>query len=432
MYKLICVSVFATFACVGHSAAARLDDVNYDESAVPTYTLPDPLQTQDGRKVIDAETWRTIRRPELLRLFEDNIYGRSPKPTANIRWEVTSIDSHALGDRATRKEVTVFLTGRRDGLKMYVLLYVPNRVSKPVPAFLALNFYGNHCVAADPSITLSKRWMRQTREMNIVDNRATEASRGCHAARWPLEMIVERGYALATAYYGDLEPDFKDGWKTGIRAALSPDGEHTVFKPNDWGAIGAWAWGLSRAMDYLERDSDIDAKQVAVTGHSRLGKTALWAGAQDERFALVISNDSGEGGAALARRRFGERTHHLARAVPYWFCRRYLDFDEHENDLPVDAHELIALIAPRPVYVASASQDLWADPHGEFLAAQAAGPVYRLFDLDGLGVEDMPPPDRSVGDAIGYHVRTGQHDVTAFDWTQYLDFADRHFKHKRR
>ncbi len=182
-------------------------------------------------------------------------------------------------------------------------------------------------------------------------------------------------------------------------------------------------------MDYLQQDTAIDAKHVALIGHSRLGKTALWAGAQDERFALVISNESGKGGAALARRRFGERIHQLVAAFPYWFCRRYAKYNEKENELPVDSHELIALIAPRPVYVASAVKDKWADPRGSFLAAKYAEPVYSLLGQPGLNVDEMPPVDRPVGGTIAYHCRTGVHDVMAFDWQQYLDFADRHFHH---
>ena len=224
---------------------AQSKDVNYDEAKVPSYTLPDPLRMQDGTKVTDPETWRTRRRPELVRLFEENVYGRSPKPADNIRFEVTSVDTRALGGKATRKEVTVFLAGKPDGPKMDLLLYLPNGVSKPAPAFLGLNFYGNHCVHADRGIKLSTQWMRPTKEMGIVNFHATEASRGCHASRWQVEMVLQRGYALATAYYGDLEPDFKQGWKMGLRGALSADGDRTVFKPDDWGAIGAWAWGLS-------------------------------------------------------------------------------------------------------------------------------------------------------------------------------------------
>ncbi len=416
--------------CLGWACiAAEPPDTNYDENKVPAYVLPDPLVGQDGAKVSNARTWQKKRRPEVVRMFEEHVYGRSPKPPRGISFEVTSLEARALGGLATRKEVTVFLTGAKDGPKLDLLLYLPNAATKPVPAFLGLNFYGNHCVHPDPGIKLSQRWRRATKEMGIVNNRATEASRGGHASRWQVERILERGYALATVYYGDLEPDFTDGWKQGLRAALSPQGASTVWQPDGWGAIGAWAWGLSRALDYLEREPAVDARRVAVIGHSRLGKTALWAGAQDERFALVISNNSGEGGASLVRRRFGENLAHSVSIVPYWYCGRYREYADRESALPVDAHMLIALIAPRPVYVASATKDLWADPRGEFLAAKHAEPVYRLFRRAGLGVDDQPPPDRPVGDVIGYHLRTGEHDVTAYDWQQYLNFADRHFKH---
>jgi hypothetical protein len=239
-------------------------------------------------------------------------------------------------------------------------------------------------------------------------------------------MIVDRGYALATVYYGDIEPDFPEGWKMGVRTCFDTN-EATGYGPNRLGSIGVWAWGLSRAMDYLALDQDIDSEHVAVMGHSRLGKTALWAGAQDERFALVISNNSGAGGASLARRRFGEALHHSVSMVPYWYRHRYGEYAKRESDLPVDAHMLVALAAPRPVYVASAKEDLWADPRGEFLAAKHAGPAYALFERGGVGVDDMPDFDQSVGDFVGYHVRTGDHDVTAFDWQRYMDFADRHF-----
>ena len=425
---LIAGLLLAILCLNGQRALAQPRDANYDEAQVPAYVLPDPLQQPDGTKVTDATMWRKQRRPEILRLFEEHVFGRSPKPPRQVQFKVTSLDPQALGGKATRKEVTVFLLDNTNGPKMDLLLYLPNAAAKPVPAFLGLNFYGNHCIHPDPGIKLSPQWMRPTKEMGVVNHRATEASRGCQASRWQVEMVLERGYALATVYYGDLEPDFSEGWKMGLRAALSQRGTNTVFQPDEWGAIGAWAWGLSRALDYLEQDPAIAAKQVAVMGHSRLGKTALWAGAQDERFAIVISNNSGEGGASLVRRRFGENIAHSVSMVPYWYCTRYRQYAGNENALPVDAHELIALMAPRPVYVASATKDLWADPRGEFLAAQNAEPVYRLFGLAGLNVNEMPPPDQSVGNFVGYHLRSGDHDVTAYDWTQYLNFADRHFK----
>jgi hypothetical protein len=409
-------------------AGAQPKDANYDEAKVPPYVLPDPLVMTNGTKVSDAKIWIKKRRPEIRQLFETQIYGRSPARPRGMKFEVTSLDASALGGKATRKEVRVWLTGKKDGPWMDILLYLPNGAKKPVPAFLGMNFEGNHSVQSDPGIKLSSRWLPNKKDSGVVNNHATEAARGSEANRWAVDKILAHGYALATVYYGDLEPDFAEGWKTGVRAALSKEGAQTEFKPDEWGAISAWAWGLSRALDYLQKDKAIDARRVAVIGHSRLGKTALWAGAADERFALVISNDSGEGGASLARRYFGETTAHLNKSFPHWFCGNFKQYNGRAEAMPVDQHELIALMAPRPVYVASAAEDLWADPRGEFLAAKNAEPVYRLFGLAGLGVAEMPPVDQPVGDFIGYHIRTGKHDVTDYDWEQYLRFADRHLK----
>lgn len=410
------------------SIPAQRTSVNYDEAKVPAYTLPDPLVCTDGTPVTNAQVWRAKRRPELLRLFEEQVYGRAPGRPNAMRFETVSIKTNALGGRATRKEVMIWFTGKPDGSSLNLLLYTPNAAKQPVPVFLGLNFNGNHAVSTEPDVQLSDRWMVSERSSCIVSNHATPACRGIEATRWPVERILARGYALATVYYGDLEPDFAAGWKQGVRAALSPAGTNTIFQPDDWGAISAWAWGLSRALDYLETESRVDPKRVAVLGHSRLGKTALWAGARDERFAIVISNDSGEGGAALARRRFGERTGDLNRRFPHWFCGNFKKYSDREDELPVDQHELIALIAPRPVYVASATEDRWADPRGEFLAAKGAEPVYQLLGRAGLGVATQPAADQPVGYFIGYHLRTGPHDTTDYDWAQYLNFADRHFQ----
>ncbi len=423
-------------ACV--ALGQEPSEANYDEAKVPAYVLPDPLRLADGREVTSTREWWDRRRPEILESFRSQVYGRSPGRPRGMRFEVLSVEPRALGGEATRKEVRVWLTGKKDGPWMDVLVYLPNWVHGRAPVFLGLNFDGNHTVTWETDVAITPRWVSNDPAKGRVDHRATEKARGSAASRWALRQIVARGYAVATVYCGDLELDHVDGWKQGgVRSIFRVGGEReavaskepiTELAPDAWGAIGAWAWGLSRALDYLETDPRVDPKHVAVIGHSRLGKTSLWAGAQDKRFAMVISNDSGEGGAALARRYFGETTRRLNKVFPHWFCGNFKQYSDHEDRMPVDQHELIALAAPRPVYVASAEKDLWADPHGEFLAAQGAEPVYALFGKPGLGVKEMPALDRPVGAWIGYHIRHGVHDVTDYDWARYLDFADRHFQ----
>jgi len=403
---------------------------NRDESKVRPYQLPDPLVLNNGQRATDAQTWTQKRRPEVLELFRRHVYGRRPPAPAELKYQVFDETQEALGGKAVRKQVAIFFSAEKQVPRMDLLLYIPAKAPRPVPAFLGLNFGGNQSIHADPGIKLSESWQRDRKEPGYVENRATEASRGTASRNWDVDAILDRGYALATAYYGDIDPDFDDGFRNGIHPLFYRAGQ-TKPGPDEWGSIAAWAWGLSRALDYLQRDSAIDAQRVAVMGHSRLGKTALWAGAEDERFAIVISNNSGCGGAKLSRRNFGESVHQINDSYPHWFCDNFEQYNERVNALPVDQHMLIALMAPRPVYVASADKDPHSDPRGEFLAALHAESVYRLFHAAGLGVQELPPPNQPLMGTIGYHLRGGVHDVTPFDWKCYLDFADRHFHRKR-
>jgi len=391
---------------------------NYDESRVPKYTLPKLLVCSDGTAVKDTDTWRKKRRPEVLALFATHVYGKTPaKSLGKPRYEVKTSEKVVFGGKRqkdiVRRLVTIRFPETPKAPVLHVLMYLP-KSEKPCPAFVGNNFLGNHAVANDPAIQIQAA--------------AKQTPRGARAGRWAISTITSRGYAVATIWYGELMPDrvkpaFTDGAPRKGRARA----------PDEWGAVGTWAWGLSRVMDYLQTDAGIDGKRIAVMGHSRNGKAALWAAAQDERFAMAISNESGGFGAALTRRHFGGTDiAYMTRGDGGWFCENLRKYAGRETVIPAEQHMLIALIAPRPVYVASAKQDPWSDPNGEFLGAMHADPVYRLLGLKGMDERKQPAVETPIGDYIGYHMRKGKHNVTLYDWERYLDFADRHFRDPHR
>lgn len=389
--------------------------------------VPDVLRLAKGIKVKTVDEWEGIRRPEIMELFRKNMYGYSPERPGNISFRVLSSDEGALGGTATRRQVRVYF-GSDTTVRMDILMYLPANRPQPVPVFVGLNFYGNQTISHDPEIIITDQWVPANDDFGVVDNRATEASRGVRVSRWPVERILERGYGVATIYCGDIDPDFDDGFRNGVHGLF----DNKVRNESSWGTLAAWAWGLQRAMDYLETDDDVDLSKVAVLGHSRLGKAALWAGAQDPRFAMVISNDSGEGGAALSRNEKGESIADITTTFPHWFCSKYKEYAGNVQALPIDQHMLLSLIAPRLLYVASASDDAWADPEGEFLSARLAGSVYKLYDRKGLGKKKMPRPDNPVHEgSIAYHLRTGKHDITPYDWEKFMDFADKQWRNRK-
>jgi hypothetical protein len=451
-------------------------EVNYDEDKVPNYVLPELLQLQNGEKVTSVEQWEKQRRPEIMELFASEVYGRTPTDRIKVTYETITKNPNVLMGKATAWQVRfTFSSGNRSGSRSesekvngneneneigngnkgsygsvsedetreaILLLYIPNKRKGKVPVFVGYNYNGNHSITHDVTV-LYPSTLHLVKELG-----SPEWERGNQTRRWPLEMIIDRGYAIATMCYHDIFPDnpkmkgrsviplftgysanntaTNEGVGSGSNGTTRHDIGHSAC--DEWQAIGAWAWGSSRIVDYLETREEIDNDKVAIMGHSRQGKAALWAGAQDERFKVVISNNSGCGGAALFRREFGETIDIINNAFPHWFCGNFQKYNKREPSLLVDQHQLIALIAPRKAYVASAEEDQWADPKGEFLATYHAGPAYRLYGLSAIDSETMPELHAPIMEDIGYHIRAGKHDVTDYDWKQYLDFADKHFK----
>lgn len=384
----------------------------------PQAEPPAALRFLDGSPVRTPEEWYDCRRPELIRLFERFVYGKSPAAPPISVSEVLHDPSY-FGGTATLRLLT--LSFPPEGTPpIHLLLVTPNTGGGPAPVFLGLNFFGNHAVLDDPRIPLSTQWV-PARAPGVVDNRATEASRGGEADRWPIREVLQHGFGVATLYHGDLDPDYDDfsnGVHPHFRAAGAPERSQ-----DEWGALAAWAWGLSRAVDALVDLPEVDAERIAVLGHSRNGKAALLAGALDERISMVISNQSGCGGAALSRDKLGETVLLINTFFPHWFALEFASFNQQEPLLPIDQHLLLALIAPRHLLVLSAEEDAWSDPAGEFASTRLASEVYTFLGAAGLPSPEMPPPGELSAGAIGYHVRAGGHGIGLEDWQVFVEFA---------
>lgn len=415
------------FLVFSPDAMSQIRPPNYDESLVPKFDLPHVLDGPDGKRIASTEAWPG-QREYLVKILATQEYGFAPQDPCALTLE--KIDdgkythSEGVDPSIRRRQYAVTLARNGQSVRIDLLVWSPRAPTKQVGCFLGLNFRGNQSTSDDPNVRITTSWC-DARHPGVVNNRATEASRASQGERWPIREIVGSGYAVATAHYCDIDPDYDDGFENGVHA-LFPEVRCSDEHPDRWGTIATWAWGLSRLADALEQIEELDAARLMVVGHSRLGKTALWAGANDVRFKLVISNNSGCGGAALSKRCYGESVAAINRSFPHWFNRNFRAYNDAEATMPFDQHQLIAAIAPRPVYIASASLDRWADPLGELLSGHYASPAYELFGEQGLAATELPEVNRSIGGSIGYHLREGEHDLLSYDWQQFIAFARKH------
>ena len=375
---------------------SQRNQFNYDESKVPKYTLPDPLRFNDRSKVTSPKAWSETRRAELMEIFRGTVYGRRPEVDYEVRFEQQAIIEDAFDGLATGRSMLAIIEIGNRSYRFPFVVFVPNRQSNPVPGVIHIN--NRYFIPLEKAIEENDPF-------------------------WPAKTIVERGYATASFHTSDVDPDKKDGYSDGIRSFFV---NGAPPKDDAWRSLSAWGWAASRILDYFESRNDVDPAKVAVVGHSRGGKTSLWAACEDTRFAIAYSNNSGCGGAALSRRQYGETVGRITSSFPHWFCKPFADFADRENRLPIDQHEVMALIAPRAIYVASADEDLWADPKGEYRSLVGAAPVFSLLGKNSISDLTMPSINqpRIVGQT-GYHIRTGGHGLGEVDWNWFLTFANR-------
>jgi hypothetical protein len=401
--------------------------VNYDESKVGTYTLADPLKLEDGKPVKDAKTWTTKRRPEILKIFETQQYGVMPGRPADESFEVTDKGTPAFDGKAIRKQITIHLSKDPSWPTIHLVEYIPANAKGPVPMYFDINFGAVQAAVPDPGITPQKVRDGKTNELVTP----TPGGRGFGAINVPI--FLDAGIGVATFNYTELDPDTVNGFDHGIRSKYIKPGQANTNEGRngeDWGSISAWAWGMSRVEDYFETDKQVNAKQVAVHGVSRLGKTVLWAGAYDQRFGAVIASCGGEGGGALSHRDYGETVAHLTAPsrYPYQFAKNYAQYGGFPDKAPFDAHMIVALVAPRPVLLQTGSTDTWSDPKGEFLSEVAAGPVYKLLGKGDLGTDVWPAAKTPLfSSGLNYYMHDGGHGMVPTDYDIYVQFMKAQF-----
>jgi hypothetical protein len=427
------IAAFAAFACLASFTIAQVADdrdaviagipVNYTEAKVGTYTLPDPLKMSDGKPVADAKTWLSKRRPEIVKLFEENQYGRTPERPAGMSFDVFDKGTSSFNGKAIRRQVTIYFSKDKSGPKADLLLYLPATAKGRVPVLLNAGFSANNLAVSDPGVKAG--WLFDAKKKE----RTPAVPGKFNFGGVDVLPAIEKGFGIANINYADIDPDAATCLPFGVRSLYLKPGQ-TEPAPDEWGSISAWAWGLSRVLDYFETDAGVDAKRVALIGVSRLGKTVLWTAAHDTRFALVIASCSGEGGAALSRRNYGETIKHLVEPTrfPYQFCANYAKYADHVDQFPVDSHMLLALIAPRPVLLQTGDTDRWSDPKGEFLAAVAATPVFKLLGKDGINTDQMPPAGTPILHTLGYFMHSGGHGMVPSDWEQFYKFMEMHLR----
>jgi hypothetical protein len=411
-----------TLLFISLASCKKEAEVIYDEADVPKYTLPEILISEKGDSIKSSSEWTNLRKKEILNLFSSEVYGKFPDMEYSIEFEEKLFPGSYFNGSANIKEILATVT-TENGSDSFSMLYIFPANKKEVSVFVGLNFKGNHTIDTLSLISVHKEWVADDQRLDSADHKASTANRGSTASRWPIQTIIDKGYGLLTAYYGAFDPDYDDGFLNGFHPLFAEHGK--VQKSNSPGSISIWAKGMSLMVDYLVQDSIADHSGIIAIGHSRLGKTALWSAANDDRYSAVISNNSGCGGAALSRRSFGETVERINTVFPHWFCDKFTKYNGMERKLPVDQHMLLALMAPRPLYVASASEDKWADPMGEYLSLKEVLPVYKLFGITQNFPERMPNPNIPYDGVTAYHIRSGKHDITAFDWIMYMNWCDK-------